>query len=652
MMKEKGRDDMQWTPKTLADFKFLSDLQLSPSGKRLLYTRTTPNLDENRYDRMLYTYDTEQHLSLPLTAGPKDQPGQWENESTVLFASGRNADKDKNCTEFYRIGCHGGEAELAFTLPFAGASVYPLGHGKFLVQTNSPNKETIEKKKEEEPFAKDWETFEEIPFWNNGGGYARQKSSRLYMYDESTDECTTITGANGHAYGVTLNASKDKALFLYTEAKKTRPLENQLGVLDIENLTFTLHSPFEQSRIAFAEFWGDDIIIAAHESKRQGLNELSDLYRMEEDVPVRLFEHDYEIDFGGSVGSDLRYGGGRDTKIDGDYLYAIVTDTHRSSLVRYDRDGNFENLSDTDGSVDDFDVLDGVYYTIGLHDMRGQEIYDAQGNALTSHNPKQDVFPIETFTFTTRDQEKTGFYIAPKHTNDEKTPALLLIHGGPKTVYGDVLIHEMQCLAEAGYYVFFTNPHGSDGYGREFMDIRGKYGTIDYDDLMACTDALLEKVPTADSDRLGVMGGSYGGFMTNWIIGHTDRFKAACSQRCISNWVSFFGTSDIGYYFTTDQIGADPWSDPDTLWEKSPIRYADQVKTPTLFLHSDEDYRCWLPEGLQMYTALRYFDVPTRMVVFHGENHELSRSGKPQSRIKRLEEILAWFDAYLKEEKR
>ena len=143
------------------------------------------------------------------------------------------------------------------------------------------------------------------------------------------------------------------------------------------------------------------------------------------------------------------------------------------------------------------------------------------------------------------------------------------------------------------------------------------------------------------------MGGSYGGWMTNWIIGHTDRFAAACSQRSISNWISFFGNSDIGYYFTPDQAGTDPWTDATKLWDNSPLKYADRVKTPTLFIHSDEDYRCWLPEGLQMYTALKYHGIDSRMVVFHGENHELSRSGKPRARIKRLEEIIAWFRRYL-----
>jgi acylaminoacyl-peptidase len=173
---------------------------------------------------------------------------------------------------------------------------------------------------------------------------------------------------------------------------------------------------------------------------------------------------------------------------------------------------------------------------------------------------------------------------------------------------------------------------------------------VDYEDLMSVVDHALGEFPFIDPARLGVTGGSYGGFMTNWIIGHTDRFRAACSQRSISNWISKFCTTDIGYYFNKDQLGKTPWEENgnDRLWWHSPLRYADRAVTPTLFIHSEEDYRCWLAEGLQMFTALRYHGVDSRLVLFHGENHELSRSGKPLHRIRRLQEILNWFEKHLK----
>ena len=135
--------------------------------------------------------------------------------------------------------------------------------------------------------------------------------------------------------------------------------------------------------------------------------------------------------------------------------------------------------------------------------------------------------------------------------------------------------------------------------------------------------------------------------MTNWIIGHTNRFKAAASQRSISSWLSFSNTTDIGYYFNKDQIGVTAWEDHEKLWDNSPLKYADQVTTPTLFLHSDEDTRCWMAEGIQMFYALKYFNVPSRLILFHQENHELSRSGRPKSRIRRNKEIVEWMKKYL-----
>ena len=162
---------------------------------------------------------------------------------------------------------------------------------------------------------------------------------------------------------------------------------------------------------------------------------------------------------------------------------------------------------------------------------------------------------------------------------------------------------------------------------------------------MDFTDEVLKRYPCIDQSRICVTGGSYGGFMTNWIVSHTDRFVCAATQRSISNWISFIGTSDIGLDFTKDQCASD-LNDPNKLWKHSPMKYVNNVKTPVLFIHSDEDYRCPLEQGLQYYSAITDRGIETRMVVFHGENHELSRSGKPLHRIRRLEEITSWFDKH------
>jgi dipeptidyl aminopeptidase/acylaminoacyl peptidase len=235
----------------------------------------------------------------------------------------------------------------------------------------------------------------------------------------------------------------------------------------------------------------------------------------------------------------------------------------------------------------------------------------------------------------------------PGLKKNESCPAVLSIHGGPKTVYGPALHHEMQHLAARGFAVLYCNPTGSDGGGDMFADIRGAYGAVDCEDILAFTDVALARNKYIDPARLGVLGGSYGGFMVNWLIGHTRRFKAAVSQRGISNWVSMALLSDIGRDFAPDQMGCTVWQNPEAVWDASPLKYAREVTTPTLFIHSGEDYRCPAAEGLQMYAALQLAGTPTRLCLFHGENHELSRSGKPQNRVRRLNEITRWFERYL-----
>jgi acylaminoacyl-peptidase len=211
------------------------------------------------------------------------------------------------------------------------------------------------------------------------------------------------------------------------------------------------------------------------------------------------------------------------------------------------------------------------------------------------------------------------------------------------------MYHECQVWANRGYFVLFCNPWGGDGRGDRFADLRGRYGTVDYNDLMTFTDKCLETYPQIDKERVAVGGGSYGGFMTNWIIGHTDRFCCAASQRSISNWISKSCTTDIGYFFNADQMASTPWDNHEKMWWHSPLKYADKCVTPTLFIHSEEDYRCWLPEGIQMFTALKYHGCEARLCMFRGENHELSRSGKPKHRVRRMTEIAEWFDKYCKE---
>ncbi|MBX6724058.1 MAG: S9 family peptidase, partial [Dactylosporangium sp.] len=247
-------------------------------------------------------------------------------------------------------------------------------------------------------------------------------------------------------------------------------------------------------------------------------------------------------------------------------------------------------------------------------------------------------------------QELDAWIMKPLGLSEgERAPLVLEIHGGPHTAYGHCFFHEFQVLAARGMGVLFTNPRGSTGHGEAFTRACvGDWGGQDYRDIMAGVDAALKRYAWIDPDRLGVTGGSYGGYMTNWIVGQTDRFRAAVTQRSISNLYSMYGTSDIGFHFNRRELGeAELWEAEERIMERSPIRYARNVATPLLIIHSEEDYRCPMEQAEQFYVALKRLGKTVEFLRFAGETHELSRSGKPANRKERLERMAAWFERYL-----
>ncbi len=231
---------------------------------------------------------------------------------------------------------------------------------------------------------------------------------------------------------------------------------------------------------------------------------------------------------------------------------------------------------------------------------------------------------------------------------DGPHPVVLEIHGGPMSMYGYRYHHEFQSLVAGGYAVVYTNPRGSLGYGAEFCrSIMGQWGDRDYRDVMAGLDRALSHWPQLDPARLGVAGGSYGGFLVNWIISHSTRFSAAVTMRSVVNRFSAMGSSDLGF-LRVPQYGAKPWwEDPAPYWQQSPLRYASAIRTPLLIEHQERDFRLPIEQGEQLYSALKYLGRPVEMLLYPDESHGMSRSGKPWHRIFRLKSIVGWFDRYL-----
>ncbi|MBV9925240.1 MAG: S9 family peptidase [Acidobacteria bacterium] len=241
-----------------------------------------------------------------------------------------------------------------------------------------------------------------------------------------------------------------------------------------------------------------------------------------------------------------------------------------------------------------------------------------------------------------------GFLVKPLGWQEgRKYPMVLSIHGGPAGQYGVDWFQEFQVYAARGWAVFYTNPRGSTGYGQKFeRGIEGEWGRNDYTDVMNGVEEVLRRNPWIDRERLGVTGGSYGGYLTNWIVGHTNLFKAAVTLRSVVNFVSDEGTRD-GAYGHKDDFGGDLFEKFDLYWERSPLKYAKNVKTPILILHSDNDYRVPLEQGEQWFRALRHFGATAEFVIFPRENHNLTRTGEPKHLVESLNWQLYWFDRYL-----
>ena len=632
------------------NYRFLSNLTWSPDGKAAAVTVTTANPEDNGYDQNLWLYRGDGFRQF--TALNKESSFIWDDENTILFAGARLASDQKRMeteeiTVFNRISIHGGEAVKAFTLPVKAVDIKKLSDGLYLVtakcnagvpdyyKMSSEERAAVDKARKDNA---DYEIFDEIPFWYNGSGIINKLRNRLFLFDERTGEMTPISEP---LFNVTCYAVAGDLIVYSGEAYQTRRTDREsfyrYRIGDKASQCINDSQGYSECSLFVVD---NTIVLIGAARTRYGECENPHFYTLcPESGEVRvLAETDMYV--GNSTNSDCRYGRTRAAKAVGDKLYFISTQRTSSYLYSIDLTGKVELVLEEEGSIDDFDLAGGNVLLTGLYGMKLQEVYrygleEQKLIQVSQFNEEvldgKYVAEPEPVTFTRDGVEIDGWILKPVDYDPDKS-------------YPGIL--DMQYWAGKGYFVFFCNPEGSDGRGDEFADIRGKYGTIDFDDLMKFVDEVLDRYPQIDPARLGVTGGSYGGFMTNWIIGHTGRFAAAASQRSISNWISFYGNSDIGYTFGPDQTIGNIYDGHEKMWWHSPLKYADNVTTPTLFIHSEEDYRCWLPEGMQMYTALVDRGVAARMCYFKGENHELSRSGKPLHREKRLREITDWMDKY------
>jgi len=389
------------------------------------------------------------------------------------------------------------------------------------------------------------------------------------------------------------------------------------------------------------------------------------IYPLDGGAPRAL--DNWDLSIGSSVNADVRPGGGGVDVTwapDSNMIYAPVSERGACSVYGWPVvggrpqliaggareiaagtfDRNCETLAFVAGDMQTISDL----WAINLRDFTEQRLTKVNEELFS----QLELPKVEELTVKATDGWNLhGWLMKPiGFQAGHKYPVILEIHGGPATCWGHAFSNEFNLLAAQGYGVLFINPRGSTSYGQEFVNaVRGDYGNRDYLDLMSAVDHALT-AEWVDEKRLGVTGGSYGGFMTNWIVTQTDRFAVAISHRSISNWVSFSGTPDFGPFFNKDQHHVDdPWSPEgvQALWKLSPLAYAKNVNTPISLMHSEFDYRCPIEQAEQFYMAIKYYQqAPTELVRHPRSNHDLTRIGPPTLRVDRLNRVVKWFGHY------
>lgn len=654
------------TSADLYDLASIANPQFSPDGGSYVFVQTTIDRDIDEYQYHIY-YGSLNSKSEPVqwTFGKgKNHSPRWSPDGSKLaFVSNRSG---KN--QIHVLSVNGGEARQITTLA-CGASnpVWSPDGSAIAFQVSLQGGKTIFDLKEEENQEKPKPLEVSVmQYKSDSEGFWKGTYRQIAIVDVKTGELKQLTERNYHhsLYSWSPDGTQLAVGADFSE-QHDFSFNHDLYALDVETKKLT---PITKGSGSFGQaVWSPDgryLGFLGHEREYENAT-LTKIWVYQTDTQeLSCLTAQWEVPVGNYMVGDFQQGAavpGLIWTTDSTGYYFVGSDKGNTNIYFGDLNGNIQSVTNEQQHV----------YGLSIHPDSNKAIAAIStpvevGDLYLLSLPDGET--IEKLTNVNKEFLKTIRFSQPEHLEIEgaagwtlqgwlikplgfkeghKYPLILEIHGGPHMMYGNTFMNEFQILAAQGYAVLYINPRGSHGYGQKFVDaVRGDYGGNDYQDLMAAVNYVLANYEFIDSNRLGVTGGSYGGFMTNWIVGQTNQFKAAVTQRSISNWISFYGVSDIGYYFTEWQIKSD-LSDIETLWKHSPLAYVKNVETPLLILHSEKDYRCPIEQGEQLFIALKRLGKETKFVRFPDENHELSRSGRPALRINRLDYITGWFNNYI-----
>lgn len=605
---------------------------LSPDGRYVVYAVRSVNLEKDSYETRLFAADLNTGEELQLTDGPQDSPIGFLPDGRLLFtASGREDSDPENGTAVWAMPMTGEDAGLWMTVPVPGAILFPVDEERYLVLTDE------DRNPEEDRQTAQWIVYEEYPLHAEGFGYASRQRTTIQLYSGTDNTLTPLLPEDLHVMIPFFSPAVlfGERGFWFAGACFRGDRNGHEGVWYYDwaagKAMELFNGPYYY--YAFAR-WAGKII--AHSwvcsGERVGTMHL-----------VSVPETGGEAEVNDSIEWFPEAASGE---------WFIRVWQARPKLCRWNGDFSAFSEVETPGVFPSgvLPLPDGGAVVTGWETGHQSELWILKEGRLSRLTHLNDGFYAE-YTLSRPQPLRAGgvegWVIPPVcMVGGKKYPVVVYTHGGPHGYSNDRLIPEHQRFANEGYFFIFCNPHGSTTYGIEHTCISGHCGDTDYREIMRFLDGALEAWPEMDAERMAFMGQSYGGFMANWVAGHTDRFRAICARMAISNWISLRGVSDEKWYLDAC-LGATPWTNPGKCWEQSPLKYVRQVHTPLLIIQHEKDNSVPLEQGEEMLTPLLEMGVPARMVVNLGCGHG---GKKPSQTLHDIDAMLAWFRRWLHEE--